>query len=408
MEFKSGQAKFGGKAKFTDSMKQFISEEAAIFTPSQEESGVASMDRTAEKLARFSADKHKVRTRNLKQLQKKLKEKRKQETRQAKEKQKREKEKHSESPGGTYTGSSNSSAKSGTGKTEGTQQNSSKKQEKEAKKERSKETKKAATRTAVANMLKAKADLSNELGGSQVSGDAFRDGNTGLVRTVTTLINPMTYFKQLMGKLAALITPYILIFVTMAAVVFVLVALLFSIMQPIANVGEALTNILSVFTGEDGGLRNAAFTEEEIDEIVTDSGADATEETVIRFALSKVGYPYSQDLRASGRAYDCSSYAYYAWQEAGIDISYGGGYPPTAAAEARMLEEDGKKTELPDLKPGDLVFYGGKPNGSYMGIYHVAVYVGNGYAAEAYNTEYGVVYQKLRTRNACMVCRPNR
>ena len=60
-----------------------------------------------------------------------------------------------------------------------------------------------------------------------------------------------------------------------------------------------------------------------------------------------------------------------------------------------------------DLQPGDLVFYGGEANGRYMGIYHVAIYVGNGMCVEALNTSYGVVYQRLRTTNAIMVCRPN-
>jgi len=42
-----------------------------------------------------------------------------------------------------------------------------------------------------------------------------------------------------------------------------------------------------------------------------------------------------------------------------------------------------------------------------MGIYHVAMYVGNGMAVEALNESSGVVYQRLRTQNAIMVCRPN-
>ena len=48
-----------------------------------------------------------------------------------------------------------------------------------------------------------------------------------------------------------------------------------------------------------------------------------------------------------------------------------------------------------------------KANGRYMGIYHVAIYVGNGMCVEALNTSYGVVYQRLRTTNAIMVCRPS-
>ena len=74
----------------------------------------------------------------------------------------------------------------------------------------------------------------------------------------------------------------------------------------------------------------------------------------------------------------------------------------------RMLEADGKSLSTMDLKPGDLIYYGGEANGRYLGIYHVAIYVGNGKAVEALSTKYGVVYQTLRTKNAIMVCRPNK
>ena len=121
-----------------------------------------------------------------------------------------------------------------------------------------------------------------------------------------------------------------------------------------------------------------------------------------------MGYPYSQANRTSGSAYDCSSLAYYAWNDAGTDISYGSGYPPTAAEGARVLNEKGKTLDTMDLKPGDLIYYGGSSNGRYMGIYHVAIYIGNGYAVEALNESNGVVYQKLRTKNAIMVARPNK
>ena len=78
-----------------------------------------------------------------------------------------------------------------------------------------------------------------------------------------------------------------------------------------------------------------------------------------------------------------------------------------------MLNNAGKTVASEDagsfsMKPGDLIYYGGSDNGRYKGIYHVAIYVGNGCAVEALNTEYGVVYQTVRTKNAIMVCRPNR
>ena len=142
--------------------------------------------------------------------------------------------------------------------------------------------------------------------------------------------------------------------------------------------------------------------------ILLASGADETQKQVLSFALSKVGYPYSQPRRTSGTAFDCSSLAFYAWQHAGVDISFGGNYPPTAASGAKMLNDAGKSLTSMDLKPGDLVYYGGSDNGRYLGIYHVAIYVGNGKSVEALNDTYGVVYQTLKTKNAVMVCRPNK
>lgn len=75
--------------------------------------------------------------------------------------------------------------------------------------------------------------------------------------------------------------------------------------------GDAVTGFLSIFTVDSDTFSNAAMTEEEINQIIADSGCDSTQEKVLRFALSKVGYPYSQEQRTSGTAYDCSSLAYY-------------------------------------------------------------------------------------------------
>lgn len=404
MEFNASGAVFAKKGNFADSMKQFISEEAAIYSPEKEEAASASMDKTVEKVVRFSADKHKVKAKEQKRILDEIK------TSDAGAKANTAYKsdltseiKVQDSTMSKFTDeSAGSEGKVSAGKTKEVSS-----AEKSAKKAKSKETKVAATKTAVANLFKAKADMSNDLVSEKVTGDALKDGNSGLVKTFTTVINPMTYVKKWLAKLAALIAPYILIFTTIAAVVFIIVALLFSVLQPIAEVGEALSGFVAMFTGDGGGLRNTSFSDGEIDEIVAASGADETQEKVIRYALSKVGYPYSQDYRTSGKAYDCSSLAYYSWENAGVDISYGTNYPPTAAEGARMLEAHSKKLSTSDLKPGDLIYYGGEANGRYMGIYHVAIYVGDGKAVEALSTKYGVVYQKLRTKNACMVCRPN-
>ena len=409
MEFNKTTASFSKEGHFTDSMKRFVSEEAAFLYPEKEEAASSAFDKTAKKGFRFSASKSKSKAKEQKKILDDLLNEKdvsdSQEISPGKEKSvdgsgeadfKSEKEEDSKFSDEEKSSSKDKAAKEGRSE-----------KEQNAKKEKDKETKKAAAKTAVANFLKSKADMGNELVGNKTTGDALKDGNTGLVKTFTTLINPMTYLKMALAELGAFLAPYILIFISAAAVILIIVALLFSVLQPLAEVGEALNSFIEFFTGEDGGIRNTSMTEDEIDEIVAASGATADQETVIRYALSKVGYPYSQSNRTSGTAYDCSSLAYYSWKEDGVDISYGANYPPSAAEGARMLEADGKKLSTYDLQPGDLIYYGGKTNGRYMGIYHVAIYVGNGMAVEALNETYGVVYQKLRTDNACMVCRPN-
>lgn len=192
------------------------------------------------------------------------------------------------------------------------------------------------------------------------------------------------------------------------SVLLIVILLVFSVLQPLSNVTDGIGNFLSGLRVENSALRNTTLTQEEIEAILLVSGADETQKQVLSFALSKVGYPYSQPRRTSGTAFDCSSLAFYAWQHAGVDISFGGNYPPTAASGAKMLNDAGKSLTSMDLKPGDLVYYGGSDNGRYLGIYHVAIYVGNGKSVEALNDTYGVVYQTLKTKNAVMVCRPNK
>ena len=80
---------------------------------------------------------------------------------------------------------------------------------------------------------------------------------------------------------------------------------------------------------------------------------DSIHKNVCDYALHRVGYPYSQDLRDSGNYYDCSSLAYYSWKSAGIDISFGG--ETTAAAEAQGLDEAGKSVSYRDMRTANIV-----------------------------------------------------
>lgn len=157
--------------------------------------------------------------------------------------------------------------------------------------------------------------------------------------------------------------------------------------------------------GESGGGGNAVseLTPEEINNIVSGISDASAKQTCI-YALTKVGYPYSQAYRDSGNYYDCSSLAYYSWESAGVDISFGGA--TTAAAEAQGLDEAGKTVSFEEIQPGDLIFYSYTNNDRYKNISHVAIYVGNGKAVEALNESVGVIYRDVSTGSIVMVARP--
>ena len=117
--------------------------------------------------------------------------------------------------------------------------------------------------------------------------------------------------------------------------------------------------------------------------LILNSIADPRAKNAILYALDRKGYPYSQELRNTGAYYDCSSLVYYSWQYAGVDLSYRGSN--TAASIAQGLVTSGKQihpASMSDMRPGDLIFTTGGDNGRYMGITHVAMYMGSGRVIE--------------------------
>lgn len=113
--------------------------------------------------------------------------------------------------------------------------------------------------------------------------------------------------------------------------------------------------------------------------LILNSIDDPRARAAILYALDRRGYPYSQELRNTGAYYDCSSLIYYSWQYAGVDLRYRGSN--TAASMAQGLVTSGKQIHAvseKDLRPGDLIFWTGESNNRYMGIWHVAMYIGSG------------------------------
>ena len=412
MGFKEEGARFTSDVKFKDYALNFAAGEASRFSKGDGEDASAKVDLTLSGVASLSANKHRAKAKEMKKF---LKLKQKEafiDEKKAKGTDVKREEAKVESPPQKTIGAE-ASAQTPSKPEKGTEKaDAGKSVSKDvSKKSVSKEKRAAANKTAVAKMLRAKGMIGNDLGSEKATGDALKDGNTGAVRVVTEILNPATYLKGLFAKIAALIAPHVMVVLMFLIVFMILVSLVVGMFTSINSVSTTVTGFVSRFSGRGRILSEESLTDEEIDAIVDDSGATGRQEEVIRFALSRVGYPYSQANRASGYAYDCSSLAFYSWQAGGVDISYGGGYPPTAAAEASKLYSKGEvvnstRLDVRDMEPGDLIFYGGHDNGRFLGIYHVAVYVGNGEVVEALNEDHGVVYQTLRTKNVILVLRP--
>jgi len=92
------------------------------------------------------------------------------------------------------------------------------------------------------------------------------------------------------------------------------------------------------------------------------SGAGAK---ALAWAKTQIGKPYVWGS-AGPNSYDCSGLTMAAFRQAGVSL------PRNSGAQYNV----GTKVSVNNMKPGDLFFYSN--NGSPSGIYHVAIYAGNG------------------------------
>ena len=152
------------------------------------------------------------------------------------------------------------------------------------------------------------------------------------------------------------------------------------------------------YTGGGGGGDPGEGISPEQYQAIVDAISDENGRKVVAFALSKVGYPYSQAYRDSGNYYDCSSLAYYAWRSAGVSIMYEGSN--TAASEGKLCYDNNLLVNYDEMQPGDLIFYSYDRNGRFMNISHVAIYAGGDKVVEAANTRLGVVYRPVQGRSS--------
>lgn len=277
----------------------------------------------------------------------------------------------------------------------------SKSEQKFVKKEENKAVRKAASIAAVSNMLRVKKEIQNAVGDMNPAGDLIKDGSAGMLRAAVNGIKSavVNQIRGLLIKVLSAVMAGLMHIVVLAAPLIVVVVIVVAIM----------TTFLSVFTDSsnipDGdGYVYSSLAGTEIDDIIADlylnfpAEMNSMSEALLRYALSKVGCAYDQNQHwnLTVDIFDCSSLAYRAYRGVGVDISNGGVY--SAAEICREAVESGF-IAYGDLLPGDLVFYGGRNNGRYLGVYHVAIYVGNGKMVEARGRSSGVVYCDVRTDN---------
>lgn len=82
--------------------------------------------------------------------------------------------------------------------------------------------------------------------------------------------------------------------------------------------------------------------------------------------------------------FDCSGFVYYNYKQFGYSLN------PGAKNQWSILEQT---VQYADLLPGDLVFF--SKNGSYSGIFHVGLYIGDGQFVHAANSSKGVIISDM-------------
>lgn len=295
-----------------------------------------------------------------------------------------------------------------------------KERKKASDKKENKEVRKAAAMTAASKMFSAKKNMQNQLGdmSGQGTGDLLKDGSAGLLNTFTNGIKQLTVnaaktvgiavANWVSAAIGALIVPAS-IFLIICVFLVLGVSAIGGVIAANSDAGESYD--LDV-NGDGYVYQN--LTSAEIDNIIkeiyiNDPDLSKTPETVLRYALSKVGCAYNQAYHGSLTAdiFDCSSLAYRSYQQAGIDISNDGNYCAASECYELVLRDRLIKDQM---MPGDLIFYGGSDNGRYLGIYHVAIYVGKINGAdkmvEARGPSWGVVYCDVRSNNVVKIARP--
>ena len=129
---------------------------------------------------------------------------------------------------------------------------------------------------------------------------------------------------------------------------------------------------------------------DELTEILSNLDEGTTGANIVQAALTRLGNPYSKGKRGSGCYVDCSYFAYWAYDQAGVVI------PTSSVEQARYCYNNGCKVEIEDLQPGDLIFWSKSCHcGRWHEIHHSAIYLGSNKVIEASSSRGRVVIREL-------------
>lgn len=110
---------------------------------------------------------------------------------------------------------------------------------------------------------------------------------------------------------------------------------------------------------------------------------------VVQYAMTRLGDPYSPQMRGQGNYVDCSYLTMWAYAQVGITI------PPVEGPQAQWIYDNGLEITYDQLQPGDLIFWSYKPWNSFRSITHTGIYAGDGMVIHASSGQKKVVLVPL-------------
>jgi hypothetical protein len=124
-------------------------------------------------------------------------------------------------------------------------------------------------------------------------------------------------------------------------------------------------------------------------------------QSVVEYAATRLGDPYSMPLAGQGSYLDCSYLVLMAYRSIGIEL------PRVASWQAQYAVDNGLTVSREELMPGDLVFWSFGYNGQFMNIDHVGIYAGDGMVIDASSSRGEVVYRPIFSEeNQVLYARP--